>query len=251
MDNPTPKGRLYLRMRSGVTRGLHNSVAHELGCMIIGGRLKPGEKLPNDDQFSAQLAVSRTAYREGIRTLTAKGLVETRPKVGTKIAPRANWSMLDPDVLDWHLEVKPSRRFIDSLFELRQIMEPAAAALTAHRRTELDLREIRLSFEEMELAPPGSQQALEADIEFHRALLKATYNEPLIAMSPVIESTMRWSVRLTLEAFPDGHGGSLPDHRAVLDAVAIGDDQAARERMMALVTTARANLLRSLDSIPP
>lgn len=231
---------------SGRPRKLHNIVAHDLGCMIIGGQLQPGDKLPNDDQLSALLAVSRTAYREGVRTLIAKGLLQTRAKVGTKVAPRSNWSMLDPDVLAWHLEAEPSYDFISSLFELRQIVEPAAAVLAAARRDEMDIEAIASAFDAMKAAPSGSIHALEADLCFHLALLRATKNEPLIAMSPVIESTMRWSVRLTLDAFPTAHAGSLPDHEAVLNAVAAGDGVQAQDRMADMITVARENLLKSL-----
>src|ERR1700761_7582277 len=100
-------------------RRLNETVAHQLAVLIIGGKLKPGETLPKEDAFAAALSVSRTAYREAVRMLTAKGLLTAKPRAGTRVLPREQWSLLDPDVLAWHLEVEPSRSFSLSLFELR------------------------------------------------------------------------------------------------------------------------------------
>jgi DNA-binding FadR family transcriptional regulator len=230
-------------------RRLHGSVAHKLALLIISGRLQPGETLPNEDELSVALSVSRTAYREGVRTLVAKGLVETRPKTGTKVCARSQWSMLDPDVLAWNLESEPSYEFIVSLFEIRQIVEPSAAALAALRRDDLDIGTMTNALASLENVRMGSAEGLEADLAFHRALLKATRNEPLFAISSAVESTMRWSVRLTLTAFPGAHHDSLPDHKAVLAAIVAKDAAAAQATMARLVEQALANTLQSLKAV--
>lgn len=230
-------------------RRLNGSVAHKLAILIITGRLQPGETLPNEDELSASLSVSRTAYREGIRTLVAKGLVETRPKTGTKVCPRSKWSLLDPDVLAWHLESEPSYDLIVSLFEIREVMEPAAAAFAALRRDDLDIGTMASALSSLEHVRIGSAEGLESDLAFHRALLRATRNEPLFALSSVIESTMRWSVRLTLTAFPDAHEDSLPDHKGVLQAIIAQDAALAHARMKLLVEKALANTLHSLEAL--
>ena len=81
---------------------LHGSVAHRIAADIIKGVLEPGSLLPNEETASASYGVSRSAYREAIRTLAAKGLVTALPKVGTRITPRSDWQILDPDILAWH-----------------------------------------------------------------------------------------------------------------------------------------------------
>lgn len=229
-----------------VNRRLNGSVAHQLAILIITGRLRPGEILPNEDELSASLAVSRTAYREGVRTLVAKGLVETRPKVGTKVAMRPGWNLLDPDVLAWHLEAEPDPAFIVSLFEIRKIVEPAAAALAAERREDADIAVLTDALRTFDSIKMGSIEGLEADLVFHRGILQATRNEALVTLSSAVEATMRWSVRLTLSTFPAAHQDSLPDHKAVLAAIVDRDVPAAEARMRVLVTTALENTLLSL-----
>jgi DNA-binding FadR family transcriptional regulator len=119
----------------GPTRRIHRRIADQLGIDIVSGRHPPGTILPKEVQASAKLRVSRTAYREAVRILTAKGLVESRPKAGTRVSERQRWNFLDPDVLAWVFSSEPSEAFVRALFELREIVEPQAAALAAQRRT--------------------------------------------------------------------------------------------------------------------
>src|SRR5207237_9005935 len=99
--------------------------------------------LPTEAMAAAPLGVSRAAYREAVQTLIAKGLVESRPKAGTRVLPRERWNLLDPDVLAWAFAREPDLRLIDSLFELRGIIEPAAAELAAERRTRDALQQVK------------------------------------------------------------------------------------------------------------
>jgi DNA-binding FadR family transcriptional regulator len=229
-------------------RRLHGSVAHQLGVMIIGGKLAPGDVLPNEDVVSANLSVSRTAYREAVRILAAKGLVDTRPKAGTRITPRERWNLLDPDVLSWHFEVEPSPTFIVSLFELRRIVEPAACALAAQRCDRADLEAMRAAIDKLRESQPGSLDGLDADLDFHKAILIAARNEPLQALSSVIGSTLRWSVRLKLTAEPRVFENTLGEHISVMEAIAARDANEASSRMTHLVTKALAETLEVLSA---
>src|SRR5688500_12771828 len=112
---------------------LHGTIARDLGVLIVSGRYKPGDILNGEVAASDRLHVSRTAYREAVRILAAKGLVESRPKVGTKVSDQERWHLLDPDVLSWIFEFEPDETLLTSLFELRRIVEPQAAALAAIR----------------------------------------------------------------------------------------------------------------------
>ena len=114
---------------------IHGTIARQLGIAIMSGQYAPGEILEGEVLASEQLAVSRTAYREALRILAAKGLLDARPKVGTRINPRSQWNYLDTDVLEWIFESEPEPALLNALFELRDLMEPAAAALAAARRT--------------------------------------------------------------------------------------------------------------------
>src|SRR6476660_4217498 len=87
---------------------LSEIVARSIGRRIVSGQYRPGETLPIEPRIQEEFGVSRTAVREAIRLLSAKGLTVSRPKIGTRIRPISDWNMLDPDVLRWHVDQKPS-----------------------------------------------------------------------------------------------------------------------------------------------
>src|SRR3546814_4843826 len=115
---------------------IHGSVARDLGIAIVSGRYAPGDSLRGEIEASERLNISRTAYREALRILSAKGLVESRPKTGTKVSARVKWHMLDPDVLQWIFEFQPNDCMLERLFDMRRAVEPEEAALAATRRTD-------------------------------------------------------------------------------------------------------------------
>src|SRR4051812_3341258 len=158
---------------------LHQTLARELGTKIVSGEYKPGESLPGEIASSQQHQVSRNAYREAVRILAAKGLVESRQKAGTLVTDRSRWNLLDPDVLNWTLSSNPASEFRDALFELRLIVEPAAAALAAERRSDDDLSTMESALEDMRRLPPDSVEGELADERFHEAIFDATGNEVL------------------------------------------------------------------------
>ena len=136
MELTVPRGTLDAEMRADLTAFYGGVLGWQtMDVEIVGGARKPGEVLGGEIEASAALGVSRTAYREAIRILSAKGLVESRPKAGTRVLPRRFWNVLDPDVLAWTFEGEPDTEFILDLFELRAVVEPAASALAALRRS--------------------------------------------------------------------------------------------------------------------
>jgi DNA-binding FadR family transcriptional regulator len=105
--------------------GLHGQIVHAIGRQIMTGEIRPGEVLPQH----AGLPASRTVQREVIKVLAAKGLVESRPKTGTRVRPRQAWNLLDPDVLAWQQEdAATAVSFLKNITEVRLVVEPAAAA---------------------------------------------------------------------------------------------------------------------------
>ncbi|GJD60309.1 FadR/GntR family transcriptional regulator [Methylobacterium frigidaeris] len=219
---------------------LHGAVARDLGIAILAGRYPPGAVLPGEIAASESFSVSRTAYREAIRTLSAKGLVESRPKAGTRVSERGRWNLLDPDILAWAFETEPGEAFIRDLFELRQIVEPAAAELAAQRRTDADLARMARALDGMArhgLAVPAGRAA---DQSFHHAILEATGNAPLIALSSSVAAAVTWTTiyKQRRRALPRD---PLPEHRALLEAIAAGEGAPARARMAELIRLALAD----------
>ncbi|SDN69677.1 DNA-binding transcriptional regulator, FadR family [Methylobacterium phyllostachyos] len=230
---------IRLPLASG-SRRIHGSVARDLGVAILGGRYAPGDVLPGEIEFAEQLKVSRTAYREAIRILSAKGLVESRPRTGTRVSQRSRWNLLDPDILAWAFESEPSETFIRDLFELRMIVEPAAAALAAERRSGLDLARMGHALEEMGRHGLSTDDGRAADQAFHTAILEAARNGPLIALSSSIAAAVTWTTifkhrRQNMPRNP------MPDHRALYEAIVAGDPEAARRTMTELVRLALAD----------
>ena len=226
---------------------LHGSIAQEIGTAILTGRYQPNDLLPNEVTFSEKLQVSRTAYREAVRILAAKGLVTSRPKAGTRVSPRRSWHVLDPDVLRWIFENgAPDPAFLQELFELRQIVEPAAAALAAERHTAEDIEELRAALEGMERHGLAIEAGRDADRLFHELILRATGNGALGTLAPGIASAVRWT---TMFKARDGHmpRDPLPEHIRVFEAIERRDPAAARRAMGELVGLA----LNDINAIDP
>jgi DNA-binding FadR family transcriptional regulator len=218
---------------------LNEAIARDLGVAIVSGRVRPGEVLGNELEFSGRLNVSRSAYREAVRMLAAKGLVESRPRTGTRVTPTTRWNLLDPEVLAWFFEAEPSAAIVQGLFELRLIVEPAAAALAAERRTPEQLERMRDALGRMELRTLQTEDGRIADRDFHQAVLEATANPPLISLASTIGAGVRWTTRYKQrkEKLPPD---PMPEHWAVFAAVEAGDTEEARRAMTVLVQHALA-----------
>lgn len=215
---------------------LFGQVAQKLAVAIISGTFKAGELLPNEDDLRSEISVSRTAYREAVKFLTAKGLVEARPKRGTRVAPRASWNLLDPDVLSWHFEADPNEKFICDLFELRRFVEPSAARLAALRRTPADLARIEAGYRGMIENPPYADATIRADLAFHEAIFAAAQNSTLQCLASVVTATIQWSLLFKSVNDREFFIASLVDHERVLDAIIRRDGDLAAARMAGLVS---------------
>lgn len=234
------------RAAGGKSR-LHGAIAHDLGVAIVAGRYLPGDVLTNEIESSEQLSVSRSAYREAVRILAAKGLVESRPKTGTTVSATARWNLLDPDVLAWIFESGPSEEFLRGLFELRMIVEPAGAALAAERRTPPQLARMRQALQAMERHTLATEEGRAADREFHDTILEATGNPPLISLSSSIGAAIRWTT-IYKQRKRELPRDPMPDHWRVFDAIAAGGPDAARLAMEELVGLALEDTRGSLDN---
>jgi DNA-binding FadR family transcriptional regulator len=216
---------------------LHGAIARDLGVQIVSGRYRPGRILDGEVDASVRLEVSRTAYREAVRILAAKGLVESRPRVGTRVSLPERWHLLDPDVLSWVFEREPEDRLVNGLFELRRIVEPQAAALAAERRTEADLAAMARALEGMQAHSLTIQAGRAADQNFHAALLRASGNAFIASLISGITAAVTWTT-----IFKQRHNqlarDSVPDHARVYEAVRAGNPAAAQRAMTALLDLA-------------
>jgi len=216
-------------------RNMHSYLANQLGREIVGGAFPPGSLLPNEMEMCARFSVSRTTLREAYGVLTAKALIVARPKVGTKVRPKSDWNMLDPEVLAWHLETVPTEHFIDDLYTLRQIIEPAAAALAASAKSRGTIDRIAAAYAEMERFKDGGGDLIGADLQFHLAILDATGNHFISALGGLIHAALLGSFKLSWQGAKGMGHDRLDQHGEVLDAIRSGLPDQARDRMSQLL----------------
>jgi DNA-binding FadR family transcriptional regulator len=220
---------------------LHGQVADAMGRRIVSGEIAEGDMLLTEELASAEMAVSRTAYREAIKILTAKGLLESRPRVGTRVRPRTEWNMLDPDILQWAADRAPTSDFLDTLFEFRLVIEPAAARLAAEKQIDGHLETMRAAMEHMAASEGTTRENVEADLAFHAAILQASGNELLSSLSYLVETLLERSFQISTRR-PGARAASVPLHQSVCDSILRGDATAAQEAMTVLLTGALADV---------
>lgn len=216
---------------STMHRKLYEYVEEEIGLRIIMGEYEPQSTLPNEDALCTKFGVSRGVIREAIKVLQKKGLVQPRPKIGTQIQPKSQWNLFDADVLVWKLKAGQQLEFLENITEVRMIIESEAAKLSAERATPEELTEIQFQFNRLKdvLDDEGEfnyEEYLEADMDFHSAILEASHNE-LLAQ---IGRTMRHAVQTARQA--DTHdisilSASQPFHAAVIKAISSKDPEGA------------------------
>jgi DNA-binding FadR family transcriptional regulator len=216
------------------------AIAADIGAKIVSGRLKVGKILDGEVAASGQRQVSRAAYREAMRILAAKGLVESRTKIGTRVSPVSKWHLLDPDVLSWMFAHEPPPHLLISLFELRKLVEPEAAALAAKRRSRKQLAQMAAALEEMTQETLQTNLGRQADRTFHDTLLAASGNPFLSTLS----SSAAWST-IFKDQGRRSRRDPITDHIKVYDAIAAGNAKAARAAMIELIELAMKDTTES------
>jgi DNA-binding FadR family transcriptional regulator len=230
-------------LRSGSS--LVGELSADLGRRIVAREFAPGVPLPTEPEIQKSYRVSRTVVREATRLLAAKGLILVRPKTGMRARPSDEWNMLDSDVMRWHLGGVPDLQFILALYEVREIFEPQAAKFAAERITAADREKLAQAMREMENRPSGSEELIDADLEFHRVILSAAGNPVLRSFGALIEQTLAISFALSWRQTTPGE--SLEQHRQVCQAVMEGNGIDAAYAMRCLVRAARADVLAAMS----
>ena len=218
-----------------------------LGEAIVSGRYPVGSSIPPEPTMGEELGVSRTVVREAIKSLVAKGIVSTGPKVGTRVLPAEQWNWFDPDVVAWQSKIGLSRDFLRDLQELRRVVEPAAVRLAAERASATDIAEIETAYAGMKAAIEQGGDYVRYDLAFHQGLLRACHNRMLVQMGKAIGALLRTSFEISTSK-PDGPRESLPLHRAVLDAVIARSPAKAERAILLLIDGAKEDIELVLSS---
>jgi DNA-binding FadR family transcriptional regulator len=233
-----------------MSKNVHGQALDHLGVAIVSGRYPPGTTVPPEPLLGEELGVSRTVVREAVKSLVAKGLVSTGPKVGTRVLPPQQWNWFDPDVIVWQSRAGLTRDFLRDLQELRRVVEPAAVRIAAERATAADIAEVEEAFAGMKSAVEHGGDYVSHDLHFHQGLIRACHNRMLVQMSNALAALLRTSFEVSTSR-KDGPRKSLPLHRAVLDAVIAREPEQAERAVLVLIDGAREDIDAVLASRKP
>ncbi|MDI1274307.1 FadR/GntR family transcriptional regulator [Polaromonas sp.] len=228
-------------------KNVHGNTVDHLGEAIVAGRYAVGASIPPEPVLCQELGVSRTVVREAVKSLIAKGLMTTGPKVGTRVLPPDHWNWFDPDVIIWQSKAGLTPEFLRDLQDLRRVVEPAAMRLAAERATAQDIAEVEAAYAGMKHAVEAGGDYVTHDLRFHQGLLRASRNRMLVQMSKALGALLRTSFEISTRR-KDGPAHSLPLHRAVLDAVIAHQPDEAERAIRVLIDGAKEDIEEVLAS---
>ena len=235
--------------RVSLRKSLYNKVAHDLGQRIVRGDYKPGALLPNEAECGQIYKVSRTAVREAVKMLSAKGLIQSRPKIGSRVEPRATWNLLDRDVLSWYCATVDFQKFAHDVQQIRFMIEPEAAALAAVNRTQSQLADIDAAYKDMAAGVDDEQAWNVADVKFHLAVIEASGTDFISPFGRVIESLLANLFSGTV-GYVRNRVRVLPLHEAILDAIRARKSDAARRAVRRLLESTQRTIDQGAKARP-
>lgn len=221
---------------AGSKRSLHVQVAREIARGILSGDLPQGSILPGEMSLCEQFGISRTALREAVKLLTSKGLLESRPKVGTKVVNRAFWNFLDPQLIEWMDGLTDIDDFCFQFLGLRRAIEPEACALAAVHATAEQRIELSETFQRMVEVSSADEldrdKWVEVDMQFHSLIFNSTGNDFYLPFGNILTTMF---INFINHSSEEG-STCIDEHREIYDAIMAGNSDKAR--------TASANHLR-------
>jgi DNA-binding FadR family transcriptional regulator len=242
MNQPSPK----FGFGKTAKRNLFAHVVESLGKRIVKGELNPSVPFPKEADLGKEFGASRSVIREAVKSLAARGLITSQTRVGIRVCEPIHWNLLDSEVLEWRYSTMPPAQFYSELFEFRLMIEPQAAFFAARRGTAAEIAAIGAAFDEMQAAGRNNVSGIDADLQFHRAILSASHNALLLQMGNLIGVGLYIAHRISSESFVV----FLPMHGAVYEAIARRDAKVAREAMEHLLTETQEFMNRHIHVLP-
>jgi len=232
-------------------RKLYEYVVEEIGLRIIRGQYRPGDTLPNEDALCLELEVSRGVLREATKVLAQKGMIRSRPKIGTQVRPRKEWNLFDADVLIWKFKTGDKADFLKTVTEVRAIIESQAARMAAENAGPQEIESMYALYGEMaDCLTDGTSYDDEAyiqlDFRFHAALLEASHNELLAQIGYTLRRALITARQIDVQDH-DIALSSLPMHLQMVDAIAARDPDAAYRATQAMFDQVRHHIPDFLD----
>lgn len=212
----------------GMKNRLVDRVVDEIQQQIMEGKLTPGMMLPPERELTEQLGVSRTALREAVRMLVTKGLLETRPGVGTIIKRITSSQITEPLSI---LINQAGSINLDHLDQLRRILEVEIAEAASREATAEDIENLRTINDQFSAARGDPEEFAALDAQFHRALAESTHNPLLAILLDTIHDLMD-NIRHLVQKYPHLADEVIPDHEMLFRSVEGRDTAAARTAML-------------------
>jgi GntR family transcriptional regulator, galactonate operon transcriptional repressor len=239
--------------RIAAPENLHDRVTRALAVRVLEAE-RASEPLifPNEADLCRELGVSRTILREAVKVLADKGMVDVRPRSGTRARPRPEWKLLDPDILAWQAELGPDARFLRDLCEVRLAIEPIAAGFAALRATAEEIDAIGRCLEQRESRSASEEEIAELDLRFHAAVVGASHNLLLEQLSAAIRQPFRAALSYTVRLRASSALG-LAAHKALFEGISGRDPlraRAAAEEIVGLAMLAVEQVIRSQERKP-
>lgn len=220
-----------------------DQIARTIGIEILGGKIQPGDFLPNESELLARFHISRTVLREVLKTLAAKGFIISKTRVGTRVQPAHHWNFFDRDVLSWRMAVGYDTVFRDDLAEIRRAIEPRGAALAARRRTDEDVAVLRQWIARMRADGHTRLSFAAADLGFHLAIGIASGNPLISSIGSIIEAALVASFTLSSAVDEDKVlQDSINRHEKVVDAIETRDEETAAAVMLDIINHGTARI---------
>lgn len=233
-DRPIPASRPRPRVGREFVAALAKAIAE--------GRYAEGSTLPREQDLCTEFSISRTVVREALKTLESKGIVRSRARAGTLVRDRADWNLLDADLLDWMGDSVVDAGFLAVVLEARRAVEPFAAELAAERASLSDLSALHAAWEAMRDAEHGDDAAFTAaDAEFHRILLRASGNLVFAQLSGVIDAALTRALDRSNSSVKS-HLETIEVHGRLVEALRMRDGKAARAASEQMLQTAERDL---------
>lgn len=217
-----------IKLKSLSRKKLSNDVADQILKLIEDGFLKPGDKIPPERKLMEELAVSRTAVREGMQRLEMMGIIEIRAGQGTFVTKNKKISHLMLNLLK--LDDKLKKNILLELLELRKILEVGIVDIVAKRGTEKDFARLGKCIEQHRIDIEKNHYPSKGDALFHRLLAVATHNKMILDFFDGIYDLIKGSLIFTGDRKKNRETG-FKFHERIYDAVVSRDSQTAQEVM--------------------
>ncbi len=227
-------------------RSLCDRVAGALGSAIVREEVAAGEWFATEGTLGERFGVSRSVVREALKVLEGKGLVEARPKRGVKVLSREHWHLLDPEVSAWRYGGDPDPKLLLELVGFREVIEPALAAAAALQAGPADVEELREIAAAMRDAGTNPSALIPADAALHRAVALVAGNSLMYSAFAALEPGMGELRRIAAESKLRGPGHT-EDHQLLVDAIAAGQPEDAKETMTRIVQASRLEVMEFFD----